>query len=61
MRNVLTHEYLEVDLGRVADAIPHALHGYRRFVQAVASFLESPLSAPDGSGANPLPGPTAED
>jgi hypothetical protein len=34
------HDYLEVDLGRVAAAIPHALDVYRRYVTAVATFVK---------------------
>jgi uncharacterized protein YutE (UPF0331/DUF86 family) len=36
---VLTHEYTEVDLGIVAASIPQAVHGYRRYLSAVAAFL----------------------
>lgn len=38
MRNVLVHEYLEIDLRKVAAAVPLALSGYRRYVQQVAEF-----------------------
>jgi uncharacterized protein YutE (UPF0331/DUF86 family) len=39
MRNILVHEYLEIDLRRVAAAIPLALGCYRRYVQQVAEFI----------------------
>lgn len=39
MRNVLMHEYLEIDLRKVAAAIPLALSCYRRYVQQVAEFV----------------------
>ncbi|MGH3853127.1 MAG: type VII toxin-antitoxin system HepT family RNase toxin [Pseudonocardiaceae bacterium] len=39
MRNVLVHEYLEIDLRKVAAAVPLALSRYRRYVQQVAEFV----------------------
>jgi uncharacterized protein YutE (UPF0331/DUF86 family) len=39
LRNVLTHEYVAVDLGVVARSVPLALSGYRRYVGSVADFL----------------------
>ncbi len=39
MRNVLVHEYLEIDLRKVALAVPPALSCYRRYVQQVAEFV----------------------
>ncbi|MGH3926977.1 MAG: HepT-like ribonuclease domain-containing protein [Pseudonocardiaceae bacterium] len=39
MRNVLVHEYLEIDLRKVAAAIPLALSCYRRYMQQVAAFV----------------------
>lgn len=39
MRNVLVHEYLEVDLRKVEAAVPLALSCYRRYVQQVAEFV----------------------
>lgn len=39
LRNVLTHEYVDVDLGIVARAVPQALKGYRSYVTAVADVL----------------------
>ena len=39
MRNVLVHEYLEIDLRKVAMAVPLALSCYRRYVQQVAEFV----------------------
>jgi uncharacterized protein YutE (UPF0331/DUF86 family) len=39
MRNVLMHEYLEIDLRKVAVAVPLALSCYRRYVQQAAEFV----------------------
>ncbi|MGH3898824.1 MAG: DUF86 domain-containing protein [Pseudonocardiaceae bacterium] len=39
MRNVLVHEYLEIDLQKVAAAVPLVLHSYRRYLQQVAEFV----------------------
>lgn len=39
MRNILVHEYLEIDLQKVAMAVPLALSCYRRYVQQVAEFV----------------------
>ena len=39
MRNILVHEYIEIDLGKVTNAIPLALNCYRRYVQQVAEFV----------------------
>lgn len=39
MRNVLVHEYLEIDLDKVAGAVPLARDGYRRYLAAVAAFV----------------------
>ena len=39
MRNILVHEYLEIDLARVAAAVPLALSCYRRYVQQPAEFV----------------------
>ncbi|MGH3344122.1 MAG: type VII toxin-antitoxin system HepT family RNase toxin [Carbonactinosporaceae bacterium] len=39
LRNVLTHEYVAVDLDTVARSVPLALAGYRRYLRAVARFL----------------------
>ncbi|MBA2473060.1 MAG: hypothetical protein DLM61_01470 [Pseudonocardiales bacterium] len=38
MRNILVHEYLEIDLQKVVTAVPLALSCYRRYVQQVAAF-----------------------
>jgi uncharacterized protein YutE (UPF0331/DUF86 family) len=40
LRNVLTHEYVEVDLDLVASAVETAIVGYRAYVQAVAQVLQ---------------------
>jgi uncharacterized protein YutE (UPF0331/DUF86 family) len=39
LRNVLVHEYLEIDLRKVVLAVPLALSCYRRYVQQVAEFV----------------------
>lgn len=39
LRNVLTHEYVDIDLDVVAAAIPMALGGYRAYVREVARTL----------------------
>lgn len=39
LRDVIVHEYAQLDLDRVAAAVPLALDGYRAYVTAVASFL----------------------
>lgn len=39
LRNVLTHEYVEVELEIVARSIDLALDGYRQYVNEVARFL----------------------
>lgn len=36
LRNVLTHEYVDVDLRMVAAAVPFALRDYRRYVREFA-------------------------
>lgn len=40
LRNVLTHEYVEVDLDLVAAAVETALVDYRAYVRAVAQALQ---------------------
>jgi uncharacterized protein YutE (UPF0331/DUF86 family) len=39
MRNVLVHEYVEIDLDKVAAAIPLARDGYRRYLASVAAYV----------------------
>jgi len=39
MRNVLVHEYVRVDLARVAAAVPLALDVYRRYIASAAAFV----------------------
>jgi uncharacterized protein YutE (UPF0331/DUF86 family) len=39
MRNLLVHEYLEIDLEKVAAAVPLARDGYQRYMVAVARFV----------------------
>lgn len=41
LRNILTHEYVAVDLKLVAGAVPLARSGYRRYVTETARFLAS--------------------
>jgi uncharacterized protein YutE (UPF0331/DUF86 family) len=45
LRNVLVHEYLDIDLDLVADAVPMALRGYRRYVQQIARYLRDAASS----------------
>lgn len=40
LRNVLTHEYVDIDLDVVAAAIPMVLGGYRTYVREVARSLK---------------------
>ena len=40
MRNVLVHEYVTIDLDRVADATPIARDVFRRYLAAVAAFID---------------------
>ena len=39
MRNVIVHDYVRVDLARVAAVVPEAIDAYRAYVTAVARFL----------------------
>lgn len=39
MRNILVHEYVAIDVPKVAMAIPLALSCYRRYLQQVAKFV----------------------
>jgi uncharacterized protein YutE (UPF0331/DUF86 family) len=39
LRNILTHEYVAVDLSIVAAAVPRARAGFAEYVRAVARFL----------------------
>lgn len=41
LRNVLVHEYLEVDLDQVAAGVALARTDYRAYVRAIADFLPS--------------------
>lgn len=40
MRNVLVHDYVGVDLDRVAAAVPVALDVHRRYVAAITAFVD---------------------
>lgn len=42
LRNVIVHEYLDLDLERLAGAVPLALDGYERFVATVAAWAVDP-------------------
>lgn len=39
MRNVLVHGYLDIDVGRVAAAVPLALRDFSGYVRQVAAYL----------------------
>jgi uncharacterized protein YutE (UPF0331/DUF86 family) len=41
MRNVLVHDYLEVDHGKVSAAIPLALDQYGQYLRHVARWLQN--------------------
>lgn len=41
LRNVLVHNYLDVDPARVAAAVPLALEQYGAYVRQVAAFLQA--------------------
>lgn len=41
MRNVIVHAYAELDLDRVAAAVPMAITGYREYVAQVAAFVQA--------------------
>jgi len=38
-RNILVHDYLEIDCGQVADKINNRLGDFEKFVKAVAKFI----------------------
>jgi uncharacterized protein YutE (UPF0331/DUF86 family) len=40
LRNILTHAYLDVDLDRLAAAVPAAVRDYREYVRQVAAYLQ---------------------
>jgi uncharacterized protein YutE (UPF0331/DUF86 family) len=48
MRNIIVHEYARLDLRRLADAVPEARDGYRRYVEAVAVFLRKRAKDEEG-------------
>ncbi|HZD22266.1 MAG TPA: DUF86 domain-containing protein [Acidimicrobiia bacterium] len=39
MRNVIVHQYVDLDPGLIAAAIPLTLDGYRRYVSSAAAFV----------------------
>lgn len=39
LRNILTHEYVDVDLARVASSVPEAVAGYDEYIRQVADAL----------------------
>lgn len=47
MRNVLVHDYLEVDHTKVSAAIPLALEQYDHYIRHVAGWLRSPAATRD--------------
>ncbi len=47
MRNVLVHDYLEVDQGKVSAAIPLAVEQYGQYVRHVAGWLRSQAATHD--------------
>ncbi|MGH3672068.1 MAG: type VII toxin-antitoxin system HepT family RNase toxin [Pseudonocardiaceae bacterium] len=46
MRNVLVHDYLEVDHGRIAAAIPIAVEQYGQYLQDVARWVRDHAEEP---------------
>lgn len=53
MRNVIVHQYTELDRRIVAAAVSETIEGYREYVSAVARFVvESRRSTPPGSGGH---------
>jgi uncharacterized protein YutE (UPF0331/DUF86 family) len=40
LRNVLTHEYADIDLGIVSAAVPRASDAYARYVRQVSRWVE---------------------
>jgi uncharacterized protein YutE (UPF0331/DUF86 family) len=38
LRNILIHEYLDIDLAKVANAIPMAIEQYTHYVEQVAHW-----------------------
>ncbi|MGB6164814.1 MAG: HepT-like ribonuclease domain-containing protein [Pseudonocardiaceae bacterium] len=52
MRNVLVHDYLEVDHGKVSAAIPLALEQYGQYVRNLARWLRSHGAAASDPGAD---------
>lgn len=49
MRNVIVHEYLELDLTRLADAIPVAADQYRQYVREIARYVTTDQKPPDAA------------
>ncbi len=47
MRNVLVHEYGDIDLDRVAAAIPAAVDTFSAYVRGIARFLIDEVDATD--------------
>jgi uncharacterized protein YutE (UPF0331/DUF86 family) len=40
LRNILTHEYVGIDLSKVADAVPLVRTDFRNYLSAIARYLE---------------------
>ena len=41
LRNVITHQYVEVDLGIVSNSIPRVLDVYTQYVKSISRWLAS--------------------
>lgn len=54
LRNAIVHTYLDIDLGRIADAVPLAVRDYRAYVRALADWLKAhspdPAASPSEHG-----------
>lgn len=48
MRNVIVHEYLDLDLVRLAEAIPIAAMQYREYLRQIATYV---TATPSGTAA----------
>ncbi len=45
LRNVLAHEYVAIDLGLVAAAVPAARSDFRAYVTHIATYIDSPTGS----------------
>jgi uncharacterized protein YutE (UPF0331/DUF86 family) len=55
MRNAIVHAYVDLDLQRVAAAVPLAIADYTAYVQAVATFLANRSATDQEDPAAPGP------